>query len=180
MFKKILLWIVSILMLAGATFYFMNASDNYDAKKYLIVAPAVEVGKYIDFVLPDQEGKSHSLAMDTKSLVLTFSKETSHKVKAFLDAAEGDFLFDNNAFYITDISAAPTIIRNAFILPGLKKAVYSVLLMYDPAMATKFHDDAHKDAIMVLKLEKKQIKEILFLQEPKKLEKLLYIDIDDF
>ena len=173
MIKKLLLWFFTILILAGAAFYFMNAKDSYDASKYSASVEAMQPASTMDFTLPDQFDKAHTLDASTKALVFTFSKEASHAVKAFLDTQKPDFLSEKSAYYVTDISAAPTLIRNAFILPGLKKAAYPVLLMYDPAIAAKFRDDAQKESLMIVKLDNKKIKEVLFVKEAEALTGLL-------
>jgi hypothetical protein len=50
-------------------------------------------------------------------------------------------------------------------MPDLKKSDYPVLLIYDGEIAKKFKDDKQKDAIMIVKLDNKKIKEVLFINE---------------
>jgi len=173
MIKKILLTVVLLLIIAGGAFFFMNSTDKYDASKYSATATTMATGESIDFTLPDQFDKAHTLSSDTKTLVLTFSKEISHVTRDFLQAQPADYLSSRNAYYIADISPMPTVIRNAFAMPDLKKSAYPVLLMYDGAIAAKFRDEAHKNSIMIVSLENKKITSVKFADDAATLKALL-------
>jgi uncharacterized protein YxeA len=173
MIKKILLLLLLLLLIAGGAFYFINAKDTYDASKYSASSTKMAPEGEIDFTLPDQFGKTHTLSNDTRSLVFTFAKDTSHKVRDFLKSQPADFLSAQNALYIADISPMPTVIRNAFAMPDLKKSAYPVLLMYDGEIAKKFKDEKQKEAIMIVKLNNKKITEVLFVNEAAALTGLL-------
>ncbi len=173
MIKKILLMAILLLLIAGGIFFFMNSSDNYDASKYSATASTIAEGESIDFTLPDQFDKAHTLSAETKTLVFTFAKATSHVVRDFLQSQPADYLSSRNAYYVADISPMPTVIRNAFAMPDLKKSAYPVLLIYDGTIATKFRDDAQKDAIMIVSLENKKITSVKFAEDADTLGALL-------
>ncbi|HIP47101.1 MAG TPA: hypothetical protein EYG95_06040 [Campylobacterales bacterium] len=173
MIKKILLTAILLIIIAGGAFFFMNSSDNYDASKYSATATTMVEGESIDFTLPDQFDKAHTLSADTKTLVLTFAKETSHIVRDFLQTQPDDYLSSRNAYYIADISPMPTVIRNAFAMPDLKKSAYPVILIYDGTIAAKFKDEAQKNSIMIVSLENKKITSVKFAEDVDTLKALL-------
>ena len=173
MIKKTVLALVLLLVIAGGAFFLMNSSDNYDASKYSATADKLVEGEAIDFTLPDQFDKAHTLSADTKTLVLTFAKATSHLVRDFLKSQPADYLSSRNAFYVADISPMPVVIRNAFAMPDLKKSDYPVILIYDSAIAAKFRDDTQKDAIMIVSLDKKKITSVKFADDVDTLKALL-------
>jgi len=162
MIKKILLTLIPLLIIAGGGFFFMNSTDSYDASKYSATVGKMAEGESIDFTLPDQFDKAHTLSSDTKTLVFTFAKTTSHIVRDFLQTQPADYLSSRDAFYVADISPMPVVIRNAFAMPDLKKSAYPVLLIYDGEIAAKFRDESQKDAIMIVSLENKKIKSVKF------------------
>ena len=173
MIKKILLTVILLLIIAGGTFFFMNSNDNYDASKYSATATTMATGESIEFTLPDQFDKAHTLSEETKTLVLTFAKESSHVARDFLQTQDDDYLSSRNAYYIADISPMPTVIRNAFAMPDLKESAYPVILIYDGTIAAKFRDDAQKDSIMIVSLENKKITSVKFAEDADTLKALL-------
>ena len=173
MIKKILLTLIPLLIIAGGGFFFMNSTDNYDASKYTATAGKMSEGESIDFTLPDQFDKAHTLSSDTKTLVFTFAKATSHVVRDFLQTQPADYLSSRDAFYVADISPMPVVIRNAFAMPDLKKSAYPVILIYDANIAAKFRDETKKDSIMIVSLDNKKITSIKFVEDAQALKTLL-------
>lgn len=169
--KKIILAILALLIVAGGIFFAINAKENYDPTKYsATVDPApVKPGSKIDYTLPDQFGKPHSLEAGTRTLILTFAKESAHTVRNFLKTQPEDFLMTNEAEYIADIHPMPVVIRNAFAMPDLKKSHYPVLLIYEEKIAEKFKDPAHADDIMIITLENSVVKAIDYVKDAKAL-----------
>ena len=158
MFKKIILGVVGLLVVAGGAIFAINGSDNYDASKYnASFSDGMNIGSEINFSLPDQFDKKHLLSGETKTLILSFAKSTGHTVKNFLSAQSDDYLTSRDAFFIADISPMPTVIRNTFALPDLKKSPFSVLLIYDKSIAAQIKDDTKADKIAILTLENKKI-----------------------
>ncbi len=173
MIKKIVLTLVALLVIGGGVFFMMNSKDNYDASKYMANGSIVK-GETIEFTLPDQFDKAHTLGDDTKTLIFTFAKATSHIVRDFLQKQPSDYLSSRHAYYVADISPMPTVIRNAFAMPDLKKSDYPVLLIYDANIAKNFRDEAHKDAIMIVTLENKKVSDIQFVTDVAALESALH------
>jgi hypothetical protein len=83
------------------------------------------------FTLNDQFDKTHTVNADTKTIIVSFEKETSADINEFLNTKEAGFLEKNKAVFIADISGMPSIITSLFALPKMKKYKYNVLLIYD-------------------------------------------------
>ncbi len=169
--KKFLLAIVALLVIAGGIFVMLNAKENYDPSKYsAVVEPApLKTGSKIDYTLPDQFNKPHSLEPGTRTLILTFAKKSAHTVRNFLKEQPEDFLLTHEAEYIADINPMPVIIRNAFAMPDLRKSHYPVLLIYEKKIADKFKDPAHDDDIMIVTLQQQVVKSVDYVKDARAL-----------
>ena len=174
MFKKIALVIVTLLLIGGGTLFAINGKDNYDATKYgANVSDGLNIGSHVSFTLPDQFDKSHKVGDDAKILILSFAKATGHTVKGFLSKQPKDYLASRNAFFIADISPMPTIIRNTFALPDLKKSAYSVLLIYDGEIAKKIKNEKQADKIAIATLNNGVIKNVKYISTEEELKTAL-------
>ncbi len=164
MIKKIILGVLALIIIAGGALFIINGKDNYDASKYLATATkGIEIDSKIDFTLPDQFDKAHSLSTDTKKVVFVFAKATGHTVKAFLKTQDKNYLSKRNAIFVADISPMPTVIRNTFALPDLKKSDYSVLLIYDKEIAKTFKNEAQADKIAIVTLNNKIVEAVKYI-----------------
>ncbi len=174
MFKKIVILLVIALVIGAGIFYVLNSKDDYDGSQYSAsVADKFIVGSEVDFTLPDQFGKKHQLSNDTKKLIFTFARDSSHIMVDFLKQEEKGYLNKQSALYIADISTAPVIIRNLFILPELQKSTYPVLLIHEEDVAKKFRYDAKKEAIKIVTLDNKAVTNIQFVATLKEFEEAL-------
>jgi hypothetical protein len=154
MIKKILFGVLALMFVGVGVLFLLNGKDTYDASKFSADATdGLKSGSVISFTLPDQFDKSHSLTAKTKKVIFVFAKATGHTVKAFLKKKNKDFLPNQNALFVADISPMPTVIRNTFALPDFKKSSYSVLLIYDKAIAKKLKDAKNADKITVTEVE---------------------------
>jgi hypothetical protein len=164
MIKKIILSLLALILLAGGVLFILNSKDNYDASKYSATATnSINVGSKIDFTLPDQFDKAHTLSPDTKKIIFVFAKATGHTVKTYLKEQSKDYLTQKNAIFVADISPMPTVIRNTFALPDLKKSAYSVLLIYDKNIAKQFKNETEADKIAVVTLNNKMIEAVKYI-----------------
>ncbi|MCK4441914.1 MAG: hypothetical protein KAU90_07890 [Sulfurovaceae bacterium] len=170
MIKKILLGLLVLIVLAVGTLFAFNGKDNYDATKYMAKATdSINIGSKLDFILPDQFDKAHSLADDTEKLILVFAKSTGHTVKEFLNKQDKDYLTKRNTLFVADISPMPTIIRNTFALPSLRKSNYSVLLIYDERIAKSLKNDKEADKIAIVNLKNKKVKSVKYITSTEEL-----------
>lgn len=79
-------------------------------------------------VIKDQFEKNISITTQTKQIVIAFSKEQGEKVKLFLEA-NPNYLAENNALYLMDATAVPSMVMSMFMLPKMKKYGYTVGLI---------------------------------------------------
>ena len=164
MIKKIILGLLALIIIAGGALFLINGKDNYDASKYKATATdGINVGSSISFTLPDQFDKAHSLTADTKKIVFVFAKATGHTVKKFLTEQGKNYLTEKNALFVADISPMPTVIRNTFALPDLKKSAYSVLLVYDGEIAKQFKNNEEAEKIAVVTLNNGTIEAVKYI-----------------
>ena len=154
MIKKIIIAIVLLLVVAAGALFAINGKDTYQADKFSASASnGLNVGSQVEFTIPDQFDNSHSLTKETKTVILAFAKSTGHTVKQFLSQQDKEYLPSKNALFVADISPMPTVIRNTFALPDLKKSSFSVLLIYDEKIATKLKNPKQEDKIAIVSLE---------------------------
>lgn len=175
--KKILLGLIALIVIASGVLFGINGTSNYDASKYsLTIAPSDKsfgIGSTIDFILPDQFDKVSKLPTTTQKLIFIFSKDTGHLMKEFMDGKAEDFLSSKNAVVFADVSTAPTVIRNTFILPGLKKSNYSMVLIYDKEMAKQLKDGKDETKIIVMTLDNRKVTKVAEASSVDELGKLL-------
>ncbi len=161
MIKKIILGVVALMVVGAGVLFAINGKDRYEADKYNLTATdGLNVGSKLDFTLPDQFDKPHSLSSDTKKLILSFSKASGHAVKEFLKKESKEFLEQHKTMFIADISPMPVVIRNTFALPDLKKSPFSVLLIYDKELANRIKPKENSDNIILVLLKDKKVTDI--------------------
>ena len=175
--KKIILAVLVILIVAVGALFVINGKSNYDPTKYYLkITPPnkpFDIGSKIDFKLPDQFNKPHTLSSDTKKIIFVFTKKTGHTFKSFMSNKEKGFLESKKAVAIADVSKMPTVILNTFALPDFKKSNYPILLIYDKNMAKKLKENKDINKIVVISLDNKEVKKIEYAKDEKELKKLL-------
>ena len=85
----------------------------------------------------DQFDKEIKVQKDTKKLIVVFSKEKGAKLKEFFDQNK-DYLKYQNAFYLADVSAAPSLVTSMFMIPKFKDYSFSMGVIRDEDFAKKF------------------------------------------
>jgi len=174
MIKKTLLGLLGLIIIGGGVLFFMNGKDNYDATKYSAnISNGLNAGSTISFTLPDQFDKAHTLEANTKTLILVFAKATGHTVKEFLKKQDSSYLAKRDTLFVADISPMPTVIRNTFALPDLKKSAYSVLLIYDKNIAKQLKNEKEADRIAVVILENGVVKASKYVDSEEELKAIL-------
>ena len=173
MIKKILLGLLGLILIGGGALFLIKGKDNYDATKYSAnVSNGLNAGSTISFTLPDQFDKAHTLKTDTKTLIMVFAKATGHTVKGYLKKQDSDYLAKRDALFVADISPMPTVIRNTFALPDLKKSAYSVLLIYDKNIAKQLKNEKGADKIAIVTLENGVVKATKYIDSEEELKAL--------
>jgi len=174
MIKKIVLGILLIIIIAVVALYAINGKDNYDATKYYLkTTKGLNVKSNIDFKLPDQFDKTHTLTNQDKIMIFAFSKNTGHIVREFFGTKDKGYLENKNAKLVADVSKMPVFIRNTFALPDFKKNPYSILLIYDKNIAQDLEKNLDKTKIVIAYLNNKQITKIEYASNQEELKKIL-------
>jgi len=175
--KKILLWIVLILLISVGILFAVNGRSNYDPSKYhLSILPESKpfgVGSTVDLTLPDQFDKARTLDDDVQKLIFVFTKQTGHTFKSFMAYQSDDFLLKHHIVAIGDISGMPTVIVNTFAMPDFRKSNYSILLIYDKEMAKKLKNGQAVDKVIVMTLDHRRVTKIEHASNEAELAKLL-------
>jgi len=103
------------------------------------IVPKIVVGKTFDqLTLNDQFEKPHTLSSDTSKIIFAFAKDSAHTCNDFFKTQSPTYLHDNHTEFIADVSAAPSLIRSLFIMPGLKDFKHTVLLLEDKTEAAPY------------------------------------------
>ncbi len=158
---------IFITLLVALTFFGCN-SQSEETKN---ITPKLVVGKSLSSLkLNDQNEKPQTIPADTKIVFFSFSKPVGHMCNAFLESKPADFLPKHHAVYIADVSPAPSLIKNMFILPDLKKLPFPILLINDDNLSAAFTKGMDKKSIVVVTLENGTIKKIENVQDAKALE----------
>jgi len=150
--KNVILGLLLALVFLGCDSKELNPKD-LEAK--LVVNQSVAA-----FNLNDQHEKTHNISADTKTLVFAFSKEIGHTCNDFFATKEETYLQDNKAMFVADVSAAPSVIRSMFIMPGLKDFKHTVLVIDDENVATGYKEGMDTEKIIIVKLNDQIISSI--------------------
>jgi len=109
------------------------------------------------------------LTKNTKKVIFVFTKATGHLVKSYLKQQEDTYLQNRNIDFIADVSGMPSIIYKMFALPDFKKSNYKVLLIQDEKKSALFRNDKQLDAVMIITLDNKIVKDVKFITNEKDL-----------
>lgn len=137
------------------------------------ITPKIVVGKTLTLNLNDQFEKSYTLDANTNKIVFAFAKNSAHICNDFFDTQKPSYLADNNTQFVADISAAPSLIRSMFILPGLKDFKHTVLLLDDEAIAAPFRKDMNTEEIVLVSISDGKIITIKTLNSEKELKEAI-------
>jgi len=108
----------------------------------------------------DQFEKKLAITPQTKEIIISFTKENSKEVKAFLATHKG-YLKKRQAVYLADVTSAPSLAISLFVKPELKKYDFSVGLMEDDEIGEILPKVEGKTT--VIGLDKMLIKSIKFV-----------------
>ena len=118
-------------------------------------AAKAEVGKpFPSYTLPDPHEQTHTLAKETRFVIITSEKDISGKVSDWLKAQPADYLGKHKTEVISDITPMPAIITSLFAKPKMKKYPYRLLLADDKKFAEIY--PAKKAHIALFALDEKQ------------------------
>ncbi len=104
-----------------------------------------------ELTLNDQFDNPHTVTRQDKLILISFDRDVSNTVNAFLSKQPGAFLDDHHARYISDISAMPGIITRLFALPKMKDYNYQMMLATEDEFKTRFDHQEGKLTLYHLK-----------------------------
>ena len=121
----------------------------------------------------DQFEKAQVLDASTKKVIFAFSKDIAHICNDYFVTQTPSYLSENNTQFVADVSAAPSLIRSMFILPGLKDFKHTVLLLDDKKVAARYRADMNVEKIVVAYIDNKSITEIVTISSEDELKKVI-------
>jgi hypothetical protein len=163
--KKIIVGLMATLLLLGCS--------SKDVEEQA-VEPRLVVGKSLsDMALNDQFEKAQVLEANTKKVIFAFSKDMAHVCNDYFVTQSPTYLSQNNTQFVADVSAAPSLIRSMFILPGLKDFKHTVLLLDDKKVAAPYRADMNVEKIVVAYIENKSITKIVTISSEDELKEVI-------
>lgn len=149
---------------------FLGCSDDVkvNVEQKTVVGNSLETLKF-----NDQFENPQALTADTKKVIFAFSKDMGHLSNDFFVTQEPDFLAKHNAVFIANVSAAPSLIRSMFIMPGLKEFKHTVLVIEDKDVAASYRIDEHQEELMILDVNNFIIENISYVTTEEELSKAL-------
>ncbi len=148
--KKVILGLVTALMFFGCSS--KAVEEN--------VTPILVVTQSLELNLNDQHEKSVSIPANTTTAIFAFSKDGAHVCNDYFVTKAPTYLADNNAVFIADVSAAPSLIRSMFIMPGLKDFKHTVLILDSKEVAAGYRAKMDTEKIVVVSLDAGKITSI--------------------
>jgi len=142
--KKIIVGLLTALFFLGCSAKEVNEN----------IVPKLVVGKSLEKVsLNDQFEKVHTIEQGTKTIIFAFSKDSAHTCNNYFVTKSATYLQDNHTQFIADVSAAPSLIRSLFIMPGLKDFKHIVLVLDDKSVASEFRAGVDTEKIVVVSVD---------------------------
>ncbi|EQB40031.1 hypothetical protein M947_03130 [Sulfurimonas hongkongensis] len=138
------------------------------------IEPKLVVGKSLsDVALSDQFEKVHKIEASTKKVIFAFSKDVAHTCNDFFVTQSPTYLSQNHTQFVADVSAAPSLIRSMFILPGLKDFKHTVLLLDDKKKAAPYRAEINNEQIVVVYIDDGLITKIKTIDSEDELKKVI-------
>jgi hypothetical protein len=135
----------------------------------IIFASSLKINdKISNFSLTDQFDKIHTINSGISTIIVTFQKDTLAMINSFLSSKNEDFLENNHAVFISNITSNPSIITKMFTIPHLRDYKYTILLVYDEN-SIKFLKEENKATIY--SISNGQINNIQYISSKNELEK---------
>jgi len=138
-----------------AAFLFIGCSAKVADEN---VTPKLVVGNSLsEMKINDQFGNAESIQANTKKVIFAFSKATAHTCNDYFKTKDVDYLSKNNSQFVADVSAAPSLIRKMFIMPGLKDFKHTVLILEDKEVAAGYRANMDTEKIVVVQINNHKI-----------------------
>ncbi len=163
--------IITVLMIA---LLFLGCSKDEELKN---VEPKLVVGKsLVNLALQDQFANPQIIKPTTTKVIFAFSKDMAHICNDYFATQTATYLNDNHTLFIADVSAAPSLIRSMFILPGLKDFKHTVLLLDNKALAAPYRALQDTEKIIVVYLKNQTITDIKTINSEAELKSVIEVN----
>ncbi|WP_324172901.1 hypothetical protein [Sulfurimonas sp.] len=161
-------------IIVGLMIAFLFIGCSSKGSEEVVVEPKLVVGKSLDaIVINDQFEKPQTIDANTKKVIFAFSKDVAHTCNDYFVTQEPTYLSENKTQFIADVSAAPSLIRSIFILPGLKDFKHTVLILDDKKIAASFRSGVDVEKIVIVYLENKIITSIRTINSADELKNII-------
>jgi hypothetical protein len=116
---------------------------------------ALRVGeKFEPLTLQDQHKKEVTVPGDAKYILISSSMKLSKEIHEWLSQKDPQYLANNRAEYIADITPMPDIITYLFAGPKMRRYKFKIILADDPSFAPKFQESENRLAVFTLDNER--------------------------
>jgi len=161
---------IAIVLMLGLLFIGCSSKGQ----ETLNIEPKLVIGKTLGTLsLNDQFEKKQAIKASTKKVVFAFSKDVAHTCNDFFVTKEASYLSDNNTQFVADVSAAPSIIRSMFIMPGLKDFEHTVMILDDENIAAPYRSGLNVESIIIVHLNDGKIVKITNHNSQKELQEVI-------
>lgn len=161
--KKIFTGLLTLLLFIGCS---SDATTEQKVEQKLIVKNSLA-----DLKLNDQNGNMQGINPDTKKVVFAFSKENGHTCNDFFATKADSYLQDNNTQFVADVSAAPSVIRSMFIMPGMRDFNHPILIIDNEVESAAYKTEENSEKIVLVLLDNLTITDIKYLKTVEELQK---------
>ncbi len=139
----------------------------------LASAELVRKGRpFPSFTLPNPHGVTNTLKTTTRAVIISSEKDVSGQIRDWLLTKKPDFLEQQRAEYVADITPMPALITTLFALPKMKKYPFPMLLADDPRFATVYPTQKGRIALFLLD-DQHILQDVHFLAKAEELAPLL-------
>ena len=163
--KKIVFALLSVLVFLGCS---SKSSSDEVIESKLVVGHSLE-----SLQLKDQHAQVTPITQEVEKVIFAFSKDVGHDCNDFFASKEKGYLAQHKAMFVADISAAPSLIRSMFIMPGLKDFEHTILVIDEEKISNWYKISEKTEKIVLSSLENFIITKIEYFDTVQELEAYL-------
>ena len=123
------------------------------------------------FAYENPDGQKMTIPDTTKTIVVSFEKDTGKLVNNYLDTKQPAYLSRLNSVFIADINRMPTIITKLFALPKLRDYKHPIYLHYQEEFEK--YVPSKEEQITIIKLKDKKVQSISYISTQDELKAVL-------
>jgi hypothetical protein len=129
------------------------------------------VSRLDEFTYETPFGEKVKIPDGTKTLIISYEKDTGRLVNKYLNSKYPPYLARYNAVFIADIHDMPSIITKLFALPKMKKYKHTIYLHY----GDKFSEFVvpRDEKVTIVKIKDKKVESIKYISTVKELKEAI-------